>query len=146
MGFHTFLFIKILQSPANQLFLLLPLVSFTCSVFNFLCSFFTSSAAGNSSGLTPLSLSIFLTALLLSICSLLIEVSPFRSFSITLWLVSSAAKSFAFIVSVGKKSASGLLAATPILRFISLVLKPPKSAASPLERMTANPFSSTPRS
>ena len=64
-----------------------------------------SSSAGRCSGNTPRSFSIFLTAILLSMCSFEIWFSPFRFLSTTLWLVNSVAKSFAFIVNVGKKSA-----------------------------------------
>ena len=60
--------------------------------------------------------------------------------------VISVAKSFALIVMVGKKSASGLTFGTPNFYFIFVVLYPPNNALSPLLLILPNPWLSTPLS
>ncbi|MFN9944722.1 MAG: hypothetical protein ACK56I_35170, partial [bacterium] len=72
------------------------------------------------------------TALLLATCSSPIDLVPYRSFSNTLWLVISVAKSLALMARVERRSASGRPSGAPSLRFMSLVLAPPKSASAPL--------------
>jgi hypothetical protein len=109
-------------------------------------NFLTSSAIGKFSGSTPLFLSIFRTSKLLSTCSCVISLSPFKFLSITLWLVNSVAKSFALIVNVGRKSARGRPSGVCKILFISLAVFPPNSAWSPLERIMAKLRSSTPLS
>ncbi len=81
--------------------------AFLSAAFILLSTFFTSSAGGRCSGWTPRSWSILRTARLLSICSRWISGWLWRSLSTTLWLVSSAAKSLALMVRVGRKSANG---------------------------------------
>jgi len=126
-------------------FLVLFSNAFLFSLANLRSTFFTSSAGGRSSGTIPRWMSIWRTAALLSTCSLVICVSPCRSLACTFTLVISAAKSLALMLMVGRKSAKGREAGTPILRFITLVLRR-KRAWSPLERMTAKLLSLTPRS
>ena len=120
-------------------------IAFFFSLASLRSTFLTSSSAGKSSGTTPRSKRIRRTAALLSICSCVIVVSFCRSLACTLTLVSSAAKSLALMLIVGRKSANGRLAGTFIFRFNVEVLNR-KRAWSPLERITAKVLSLIPRS
>ena len=97
-------------------------IAFFFSLANLRSTFFTSSSAGKSSGTTPRSNRIRRTAALLSICSCVIIVSLCKSLVCTFTLVSSAAKSLALMLIVGRKSANGRLAGTFIFRFNVAVL------------------------
>lgn len=126
-------------------FFFLGSFSFLASFFSRFSTFFISSPAGNCSGNMPLLTNMSLTARLLSTCSFSMEVCPYKSFCCTLTEVISAAKSLAFILIVGRKSAKGRLSGTPNLRLSSLV-SIRNSALSPLERMVAKPLLSMPLS
>ena len=119
--------------------------TFFFSLSNRRSTFFTSSAGGRFSGTIPLSINIWRTAALLSTCSFVMEASPFKSFVCTLTLVISAAKSFALMLIVGRKSAKGRVCGIPRRCFIILVLRR-NSAWSPFERITAKVWSFIPRS
>ena len=108
-------------------------------------TFLISSPADIFSGTIPRSRSILRTARLLSICSRSMLATPCKSFCWTLTLVISAAKSFALMPRVGKKSAKARFSGAPSLR-LSIEVFMRKRAWSPLLRMIPNPLSSTPRS
>ena len=105
--------------------------SFFGSEITRLSNFLISSSAGSSSGLIPLFNKMSLTPLLLVMCSAEIFLSECKPFYFVLNTVISVAKSFAFIVIVGKKSARALPFGTPSKFFIFLV-DFPKRAWSPL--------------
>lgn len=97
------------------------------SEFTRLSCFLMSSSGGNSSGFIPLFKRIFRTPRLLVMCSAEICLSVESPFSFVLKTVIYVAKSFAFIVIVGKKSASARPFGTPNFFFICWVVLP-KSA------------------
>ncbi len=102
--------------------------NFFASLFFLLSIFLRSSSAGSSSGTIPLSHRYALTHLLFFTCSAVISFSHCRFFPTIFTLVTSVAKSFALIVTAGRKSASGLFFGTHNVSFISPVLCHPNNA------------------
>lgn len=119
--------------------------TFFSSLANLRPTFLMSSAAGRSSGTMPRCTSISRTAALFAICSLLICGSPCKSLACTFTLVISAAKSFALMLIVGRKSANGRFSGIP-MRLFSMDVLSRNKAWSPLERITAKLLSLMPRS
>lgn len=118
--------------------------SFFTSVSCCLLSFWISVAGGRFSGVIPLFIRNSLTHWLFLECSDVIAFSPFIFlFSRILWLVTSAARSFALRRTVGRKSARERSSWIPSFSFIALVLLPPKSIVSHLLLIRAIPIPST---
>src|SRR5687768_10108555 len=91
-----------------------------------------SSSGASSSGTIPRSSSVLRTVRLLARCSLVIAVSPFSLFVLTLCVVIAVANCLPTTTTSGAKSASARLDGTFHFAFIASVSLPPNSTASPL--------------